>query len=175
MILGVLTIFFGIIWIPWPLLGYAPSTFINVYPVAPQPDQRCYGVLVPFPYLWSCPPNYERLPSPFDVLPILTVIYFGIGGATIGTALTQKLRRTSLLLSLSTGLVVTGLTSNFGSPGGQGWPINWFLYPISHPPGSTYFPVYIVIPAFLADWTMFSIAVGLIWILPALSGLLKRR
>src|SRR2546422_2927618 len=126
MILGVLTIFFGIVWIHWPLLGYAPSVFINVYPVAPQPDQRCYGVLVPFPYPWSCPPNYERLPSPFDVLPILAVIYFGIGSATIGTVLIQKL-------------------------------------------------VYIVIPAFLADWTLFSIAVGLIWILPGLSRLLKRR
>jgi len=175
MILGVLTIFFGIVWIHWPLLGYAPSVFINVYPVAPQPDQRCYGVLVPFPYPWSCPPNYERLPSPFDVLPILAVIYFGIGSATIGTVLIQKLQRTGLLLSLSIGLVVTGLTSNFGSLGNQGWPINWFLYPISHPPGSTHFPVYIVIPAFLADWTLFSIAVGLIWILPGLSRLLKRR
>ena len=174
MILGVLTIFFGIVWIHWPVLGYGSSTFINVYPVAPQPEQRCYGVLVPFPYPWSCPPNYERLQSPFDTLPILPAIYFGIAGTTIGAAFIQRIRRISLLLSLSTGLVVTGLTSNFGSEGSQGLPINWFLYPISHPPGSTYFPVYIVIPAFLADWALFSFAVSLIWILPHLSRLLKR-
>src|SRR6266705_6800022 len=87
-VFGALSIFFGIVWTHWPLLAASQSTFINVYPVPPSPGQACSGVLVPFPYPWSCPPNYMRLPSPFDTLPILPVIY-AIGGATILSALVR--------------------------------------------------------------------------------------
>ena len=69
------------------------------------------------------------------------------------------------MLMISLGLVATWLASNIGSLGNQGWPINWLLYPISHPPGSNYFPVYIVVPAFLADWAIFSVAAGIVWVL----------
>jgi len=71
----------------------------------------------------------------------------------------------TMLLVLSVGLVATDLTSNIGSFDNQGWPINSFLYPISHPPGSNYFPVYIVVPAFLADWAIFSVTAGMFWVL----------
>jgi hypothetical protein len=60
-------------------------------------------------------------------------------------------------------------------PGNQGWPINWFLYPISHPNGSSFFPVYIVVPALLADWALFSLAAGMVWLLPFLSKALRHK
>jgi len=174
-VLGALTLFFGVMWTHWPLLAAIRSTFINVYPVPPSPAQRCYGVLVPFPYPWSCPPNYQRLPSPLDILPILAVIYFAVGGAAILLIFTRMVRTRILILSLSVGLVATALGSGVGYAGNQGWPINWFLYPISSPLGSSYFPVYIVIPAFLADWAIFSLATSMAWIPPFLWRLLKHR
>jgi len=80
-----------------------------------------------------------------------------------------------LILSLSVGLVATALGSGGGYAGNRGWPINWFLYPISSTLGSSYFPVYIVIPAFLADWAIFSLDASMAWILPFLSRVLKHR
>jgi len=174
-VFGALSVFFGIVWAHWPPLGASQSTFINVYPVPPSQGQACSGVLVPFPYPWSCPPNYVPLPSPFDTLPILPVIYFAVGGTAIFFALTRAVRIRILMLSLSVGLVATTLGSAIGYLGNQGWPINWFLYPISHPPGSNYFPVYIVIPAFLADWALFGLAASMAWVPPYLSRLLKQR
>jgi len=103
------------------------------------------------------------------------VIYFSVGGATILSALVRTVRIRILTLSLSVGLVATSLGSDVGFLGNQGWPINWFLYPISHPPGSNYFPIYIVVPAFLADWALFSLAAGMAWVLPYVSRLLKHR
>jgi hypothetical protein len=47
-------------------------------------------------------------------------------------------------------------TSGIGLPGNPGIPVNWVLYPISHPPLSNYFPEYLVVPAFFADWAFFS-------------------
>jgi len=174
-IFGAIALFFGVVWTHWPLLAAVQSTFINVYPVPPSPGQRCYGVLVPFPYPWSCPPNYQRLPSPLDTLPILPVIYFAFGGAAILLAFTRMVRTRILILSLSVGLVTTALGSGVGYAGNQGWPINWFLYPFSSPPFSNYFPVYIVIPAFLADWALFSLTASMAWILPFLSRVLKHQ
>ncbi len=174
-VFGTLSVFFGIVWIHWPLLSAFPSTFINVYPVPPSPSQTCYGVLVPFPYPWSCPPSYQPLPSPFDTLPILSVMYFAVGGSAVLSALTRKVPLRTLILSLSVGLVATALGSDVGYPGNHGWPINWFLYPISQPPGSNYFPVFIVVPAFLADLAMFSLAASMAWVLPFLSRVLRRK
>ena len=163
-IFGALSIFFGVFWI-WPFSTGFQSTYINVVPVPPSPGESCQGVVVPFPYQGSCPPNYDRLPAPLDALPIVPAIFLAVGVAAIGSALVPRIRGRILMLMVSVGLVATYLTSSIGSLGNQGLPINWFLYPFSHPPGSNYFPVYIVIPAFLADWAIFSVAAGMLWVL----------
>ena len=163
-VLGALSIFFGVLLI-WPLSAGLQTTDINVVPVPPSPGESCQGVAVPFPYQGSCPPNYDRLPAPLDVLPLVPAIFLAVGAAAIVSGLVPRISGRILMLMISLGLVATWLTSNIGSLGNQGWPINWFLYPISHPPGSDYFPVYIVVPAFLADWTIFSLAAGMIWAL----------
>jgi hypothetical protein len=163
-VFGAFSIFFGVLWI-WPFSSGFQSTYINVVPVAPSPGESCQGVVVPFPYQGSCPPNYDRLPAPLDALPLVPAIFLAVGVDAMVSALVPKIRGRILMLMLSVGLVATDLTSNIGSFGNQGWPINWFLYPISHPPGSTYFPVYIVVPAFLADWAIFSVAAGMFWVL----------
>jgi hypothetical protein len=163
-VFGALSIFFGVLWI-WPFSSGFQSTYINVVPVAPSPGESCQGVVVPFPYQGSCPPNYDRLPAPLDALPLVPAIFLAVGVDAMVSALVPKIRGRILMLMLSVGLVATDLTSNIGSFGNQGWPINWFLYPISHPPGSNYFPVYIVVPAFLADWAIFSVAAGMFWVL----------
>jgi hypothetical protein len=163
-VFGALSIFFGVLWI-WPFSSGFQSTYINVVPVAPSPGESCQGVVVPFPYQGSCPPNYDPLPAPLDSLPLLPAIFLAVGGGALVLGLVPWARGRTLLLLLTIGLVATYLTSNIGSFGNQGWPINWFLYPISHPPGSNYFPVYIVVPAFLADWAIFSVAAGIVWIL----------
>lgn len=166
---GVLSLLFGLV----PLFADTQSTLINIYPT----DAGCYGVPALSPYNWSCEPNYDRLRSPFDVLPLLSILYFMVGGVTFWSAFAQRFRHKILLLSLSTGLIATGLTSYVGGLGDQGWPIVWVLYPISHPPSSSYFPVYILVPAFLADWIIFSVSIGiiLVWILPSLSKSLRQK
>jgi hypothetical protein len=163
-VFGALSIFFGVLWI-WPFSSGFQSTFINVVPVPPSPGESCQGVVVPFPYQGSCPPNYDPLSAPLDSLPLLPAIFLAVGGGAIVLGLVPWARGRILMLMLSVGLVATYLTSNIGSLGNQGWPINWFLYPISHPQGSNYFPVYIVIPAFLADWALFSLVAGIVLVL----------
>jgi hypothetical protein len=160
---GALLVFSGVLstGLLIPAHGFR-ATFINVVPVPPPAIERCQGVLVPFPYTGSCPPDYNPLPSPLDVLPFLPITFLAFGGVTVLAAVFPRIRGRILLLPLSVGLFVTGQTSNVGWPGNQGWPINWFLYPISSPLGSTYFPVYIVVPAFLADWALFSLAAGIV-------------
>src|SRR2546422_6787614 len=160
---GALLVFSGVLSTNlWVSPHSFPATFINVVPVPPSPFESCQGVLVPFPYAGSCPPHYSSLPSPLDVLPFLPITFLSIGGVAISSALLPRIRGRILFLPLSVGLFATGQTSNAGYAGNQGWPIPWFLYPISHPLGSTYFPVYIVIPAFLANWALFSLAAGIV-------------
>src|SRR5207249_6278690 len=167
---GALLVFSGVLstGLLVPAHGFR-ATFINVVPVPPPATEICQGVLVPFPYTGSCPPDYNPLPSPLDSLPFLPITFLALGGVTVLAAIFPRIRGRILLLPLSVGLFVTGQTSNVGYLGNQGWPIPWFLYPISHPLGSTYFPVYIVIPAFLANWALFSLAAGIV-LLIALRG-----
>ena len=96
-VFGVLSIFFGVLWI-WPFsTGFQP-TYINVVPVPPSPGESCQGVVVPFPYQGSCPPNYDRLPAPLDALPIVPAIFLAVGVAAIGSALVPRIRGRILML-----------------------------------------------------------------------------
>ena len=140
-------------------------TYVYVTPVAPSAE-TCSGVLVPFPYQGPCPPNYAQLQFPFSFAVLLPMLLFGLGAADMFLVLALKgpVLNSSILLA-SAGLVSTVLGSNIGLAGNQGWPINWFLSPFSHPPSSNYFPVCIVVWAFLADWAIFSIFFGLLFLL----------
>lgn len=170
-VFGALTLIFGVVWLHWPLQANTPATLLNVYPVPPPSSQTCTSVLVPFPYPWSCSSYYARLPSPWDVLPLLPITYFAIGSVAILSALAERFRFKILPLSLSIGLVATDLGSSVGGFGNQGWPINWLVYSELN-----FSPVYIVVPAFLADWALLSLtaAVGLIWILPYIAKRLRQ-
>ena len=85
-VFGALSISFGVLWI-WPFSSGFQSTYINVVPVPPSQGESCQGVVVPFPYQGSCPPNYDRLPAPLDALPLVPAIFLAVGGAALALGL----------------------------------------------------------------------------------------
>jgi len=161
-ILGTVQVAAGVIFFGVPAISPVHVNVINVYPVPPSPIERCTGVLVPFPYPWSCPPNYVPLTPPFDSLPVVPMIFLTLGILSVVVGFLKQRRRLKLVFpSLSAGLVLMVPTSQIGFIGNQGVPINWILYPMSHPPLSNFYPLYVVAPAFVADWMIFSSIAGI--------------